>query len=142
MISKDQLELLTQKIPKPRLVITLVVVIFLVLFALVLFRVDKKWRPGAKPPEATAIVTITSGGFVPSTLSVKAGQTVKWINDDDSPHRVASNPHPTHTGLRGFDSKDNLEKGGTFIFTFEKNATFGYHDHLNPQKIQGVINVQ
>lgn len=133
-------------IPKKKLIIVGAVV---VLVAILIFGVVSFWQgkqapqpPVGKIPEPTALVTITKDGFVPSTISIKKGQTIKWINNDDSPHRVASDPHPTHTGVAGFDSGNNVSKGATYVFNFQKTGTFGYHDHLNPQTIKGVITVQ
>lgn len=128
-----------------KVVIALVAVIAIVIGAGLYFLLvgrEKQEKATAKIPAPTAIVTITSSGFVPATLSIKAGQTVKWVNSDESPHRVASNPHPTHTGLARFDSKNNLAKDEIFVFNFDKAGTFGYHDHLNPQTLQGVVAVQ
>lgn len=130
-------------LPKKQLVtIAVLVVILITLIAFTFLIIKKKQEQVTKAPEVTAVVSITKTGFVPATLSIKSGQTVKWTNDDDSPHRVASNPHPTHTGLPDFDSKNNLEKGASFTFTFKKPGSFGYHDHLNPQSFQGIISVQ
>ena len=78
-------------------------------------------------------VTIgTDGKFNPSELAVKQGDKVIWTNNDTKEHRVASNPHPSHTALPGFDSITNLGAGETYSFTFAKKGTWGYHDHLNP----------
>lgn len=131
---------------KKRLVIIGVVVLLaiVIIIGVVFSRRGKQATqpPVGKIPEPTAVVTITKDGFVPSTLTIKKGQTVKWVNNIDSPHRVASDPYPTHTGLPGFDSGNNLDKGSTYVFNFQNTGTFGYHDHLNPQTIKGVITVQ
>lgn len=123
-------------------VLGLVLVVVVIGLFLMLSGRNKQEKVTSKTPEATAIVTITNSGFVPSTLTVKKGQTVKWVNSDVSPHRVASNPHPTHTGLPGFDSKNNIDKDASYSFNFDKSGTFGYHDHLNPQTFNGVVVVQ
>src|SRR3990167_9423379 len=89
-------------------VIAIILAVVIIAIAVVLSFTAQKRRPQvAKPAVATAIVTISKNGFVPATLSIKKSQTVEWVNNDDVPHRVASNPHPTHTGLPGFDSKNN-----------------------------------
>ena len=125
------------------LIIAAVVIIVIIVIVSLFLLLGKKKAPGqTNIPEATAVVSITKNGFVPATLVIKAGQTVKWTNDDDSPHRVASDPHPNHTGLSGFDSENNLDAGASFNFNFEKTGTFGYHDHLNPETLKGVISVQ
>ena len=125
------------------LIIAAIVLIVIIVIVSLFLLLGKKKAPGqTNIPEATAVVSITKNGFVPATLVIKAGQTIKWINNDDSPHRVASDPHPTHTGLPGFDSKNDLEKSASFNFNFDKTGTFGYHDHLNPETFKGFISVQ
>ena len=57
--------------------------------------------------------------FTPGTLTVKAGTTVTWTNNDTTTHRPASD-----SGL--FDSGD-LAPGATFSFTFNIPGTFPYH---------------
>ena len=82
-------------------------------------------------------VTIKNFTFEPSTLTVKAGTTVTWTNQDSTSHQVASNPHPAHTDLPGLDS-GTLSQGQTYSFTFTTKGTFGYHCHLHPS-MQGTI---
>lgn len=86
-----------------------------------------------------AHVSTTKDGFTPQTIQVKKGQSVTWINTDKSPHQVASDPHPTHTNLPGFDSQEALTLNDSFTFTFEKTGTFTYHDNLNPLKFRGTV---
>lgn len=81
---------------------------------------------------SAATVSITSSGFVPATVTVKAGQAVTWKNTATSTHWPASNPHPEHTGLSGFDALRGLSAGETYSYTFARAGTFPYHDHLNP----------
>ena len=99
--------------------------------------------PSVSPtPQAKgATVTITDAGFSPSTITVKPGTTVTFVNDGQGPHWPASNPHPTHTDLPGFDAKHALATGETYSFVFQKIGQWGYHDHLNPSTM-GVVIVQ
>jgi hypothetical protein len=64
------------------------------------------------------------GSFSPATLTITAGDTVTWTNDDDSPHTVTS---------AAFDS-GNLDAGATFSFTFTEPGTYAYvcsyHDEM------------
>ncbi|MBI4092739.1 MAG: cupredoxin domain-containing protein [Candidatus Kerfeldbacteria bacterium] len=78
-----------------------------------------------------AEVKITSTGFEPATVRVRVGGTVSWTNQDSNPHQPATDPHPAHTGLPGFDSLDGLSQGQVYQYTFSKAGTFSYHDHLN-----------
>jgi plastocyanin len=107
-----------------------------------------KESPTQKEPEnlaekvkGTAIVNVTSGGFKPDTITVKKGTLVTFTNKDSKQHRVASDPHPTHTKLASFDSP-NLKKGEKYFFLFDKAGTFTYHDHLNPLKFNGTVIVK
>lgn len=96
-----------------------------------------KNTPSLSAPETTLInttaepiVTFTNDGFNPTELTVKAGTTVTFINQSDSPMWVASGPHPTHTLYPEFDAKTSVAKGGSYSFTFEKLGSHPYHNHL------------
>ena len=95
----------------------------------------KYGEPGIdrRPLEAEAtLVTYTNAGFSPAVLRVKSGTTVTFKNDSGEDLWVASNPHPTHTGLSGFDALNGIAQGESSIFTFTRLGTFGYHNHLHP----------
>ncbi|MEK6972622.1 MAG: plastocyanin/azurin family copper-binding protein [archaeon] len=77
------------------------------------------------------IVTIKEFVFEPKEIVIKKGSTVKWVNEDASPHLIASNPHPVHTDLPELVSNE-LNKGEEHSFTFTKTGTFGYHCHIHP----------
>jgi len=88
-------------------------------------------------------VRITSSGFEPKTLTVKAGTTVTFVNEDSNKHWPASAMHPTHTVYPGsdinkcgsdetiFDACKGLEQGESFSFTFNEKGSWKYHDHLS-----------
>lgn len=96
-------------------------------------------KEAGEDEEEGAIVTITDGGFSPATLTVKAGTTVTFMNKDSAPHWPASNPHPVHTALLGFDAKISLATDQTYNFTFNRPGTWRYHDHLNPGLVGQVV---
>lgn len=98
--------------------------------------------PDTAEQSATASVTISKDGFVPATIRIKKGTTVIWTCQDDSPHQLASDPHPIHEGLAGLDSEEPLAKGDTYSFTFDTIGTFTYHDHLNPLSLLGTVVVE
>ncbi|KKR46389.1 MAG: hypothetical protein UT82_C0014G0048 [Parcubacteria group bacterium GW2011_GWB1_40_14] len=81
--------------------------------------------------KTTAKVEITENGFVPPTVTIKKGGTVTWENEATALAWPASDPHPAHTGLAGFDAGLGLVKDATYSFIFNTAGTFGYHDHLN-----------
>ena len=94
--------------------------------------------------EATAsanTVTISDTGFTPATLTVPVNTTVTFTNNGQGAHWPASAPHPTHTGLPGFDAERGLATGESYSYTFTKVGTWPYHDHLNP-RLFGSITVE
>ena len=84
-------------------------------------------------------VTITAEGFSPKTITIKAGDTVTFVNEDSNQHWPASAMHPTHNvypesgGCIGskFDACKGLEQGESFSFTFNEKGSWKYHDHLS-----------
>lgn len=83
-------------------------------------------------------VRYTATGFSPKTLSIKKGDTVTFTNETQNSMSVASDPHPTHTDLSGFDQKGQL---GAYSYTFTTTGTWGYHNHRNASHT-GTIVVQ
>lgn len=123
----------------PRKIIKIVAVASAILLVLIIGIVlsfnkgDTKKSGQNLSSQNSAKIEITKDGFLPATLTVPKGTKVTWTNKDKAVHRVASNPHPTHEGLKGLDSKDVIGiEGGTYSFNFDKPGTYTYHDHLNP----------
>ena len=87
------------------------------------------------------VVKFTGTAFEPSSLTIKAGDTVTFENKSGDDFWPASNVHPTHLLYPGFDAKKPILDGGTYSFTFTKKGSWGYHNHLTPD-IQGTIVVQ
>lgn len=90
---------------------------------------------------ASLLVRYTNAGFSPAVLHVRRGQTVTFRNDSTGNLWVASNPHPIHTDLSGFDALRPLGASETYVYTFTRLGTFGYHNHLNAAH-QGTIVVE
>lgn len=86
-----------------------------------------------------AVVDITSQGFDPRTISIKAGQSVEWVNEDTNPHQPATDPYPLENGLAGFRAAAPLQHGDSYSFLFNKPGTYTYHDHLNPFSFVGTV---
>lgn len=93
--------------------------------------------PSANSIPADTTVTVTAEGFTASQVEIKVGRTVRWFNQDQSRHRVASDPHPTHDACVGFDSND-LADNQDFSFTFTKAGQWHYHDHHQPD-LKGLV---
>jgi plastocyanin len=71
--------------------------------------------PAAEP---SAVVHIKNFAYVPSSVTVKVGQSVAWVNDDATPHTV------TAVDV-SFDS-GNLDENNGFKHTFVKAGTYPY----------------
>ncbi len=71
-----------------------------------------------------ATVKIDNFTFAPALLTVKTGTTVRWLNEDDIPHTVASS-------TRAFKSKA-LDTDDSFSFTFGAPGTYEYFCSLHP----------
>ncbi|VVB71704.1 Plastocyanin [uncultured archaeon] len=80
---------------------------------------------------AAKLVTIKDNSFQPSTLTVPAGTTVTWNNQDNVQHTVTSDEQ----GL--FDS-GKIAPGKNFQVLFSNPGSYNYHSSLQ-QGMQGVI---
>jgi len=78
----------------------------------------------AQTPATMEEVQIVNYAFIPSTITVKVGTTVQWVNNDKVNHTVTSDE-----GL--FDS-DVLITGSTFKYTFNTSGEYSYHCVLHP----------
>ena len=87
----------------------------------------------------TASVSIVQGSsspsilkpYDPSPLTVKAGTSVTWTNNDSSIHTVTSGlPEKGDVGTL-FDSS-LINPGMTFVHVFDKQGTFDYSCTLHP----------
>jgi plastocyanin len=89
-------------------------------------------------PDVT-VKLVDQGKYEPETVVIKAGQVVRWVNDSKGLMWVASNPHPSHTDLSGFDQKEILRNGASWQFKFVNPGQYFYHDHLEPSRRGKVI---
>ena len=78
-----------------------------------------------------AEVKIDNFTFAPQQLTVKAGTTITWINEDDIPHAVAASS-------RLFKSKA-LDTDDKFSFTFTTPGTYEYFCSLHPHMTGTIV---
>jgi plastocyanin len=87
---------------------------------------------GSKPGAAasSASVSIQNYAYSPSTVSINAGGSVQWANNDGTTHSVTAD-------VAGGFSKDiggtmpdpygGMSAGGTYTQMFNASGTFNYH---------------
>jgi plastocyanin len=76
-----------------------------------------------KTADSTQVIC-KNNKFIPDTLTVKAGTTVTWVNQDGYVHTVTSGASPSD--LSGLFDSGNINGGGTFSFKFDKAGTYDY----------------
>jgi plastocyanin len=79
---------------------------------------------GQAAPAATRNVSIKSGAFSPTSVTIKTGDKITWKNTDSKSHQVVSDS--------GAFASPILGANRTYSFTFTKTGTFRYHDGLYP----------
>lgn len=89
-------------------------------------------------PEAVSGDTVTVSMkdvlFTPENVTVKVGQTVKWVNDDPIDH--------TATAKSGSDfDSGNVKAGGTFEWEADKAGKVDYVCTIHPSQ-KGTITVE
>jgi plastocyanin len=85
----------------------------------------------ADAQDASVAVAIDNFTFNPQTLSVKAGTTVKWTNNDDIPHAVAA-------VNKQFRSK-TLDTDDSYAFTFTAPGRYEYFCSLHPHMTGTIV---
>ena len=78
-------------------------------------------------------VSIAGFAFGPDAITVKAGGSITWSNDDGSPHTV--------TFRDGSQSSGSVSPGQTFTRAFDKAGTFDYFCSFHPY-MTGTVTVQ
>ncbi len=99
--------------------------------------------PSADPtpaPSGSTTVTIPGGASTQTTtafganpLTISAGTTVSWLNNDNTTHTSQADGSQWNSG--------NIPAGGRFNFTFASAGQFTYHCQIHPNMV-GTIVVQ
>ena len=71
--------------------------------------------PAASP---AAVVHLKNFAFAPDTVTIAPGQSVRFVNQDETPHTVTAND-------KSFDS-GNLDQGKSWTHVFAKEGTYAY----------------
>ena len=81
------------------------------------------WGAGPTAPAGTS-VRMAGSRFEPATLTVAAGTTIRWFNDDALPHTVTAADSSWDSG--------NLAPGGAFERRFDSPGTYAYLCRYHP----------
>jgi amicyanin len=84
---------------------------------------------GSEPKQ----ISIVNFKYVPETLTVPAGTTVTWTNQDDMPHTVTSTVKP-----RVLES-EALDTDARFSYVFTEPGTYDYLCTIHPKMAGRVI---
>jgi plastocyanin len=97
--------------------------------------IAEPWGGGGTGGSGTVGATITigaNGALSPSTVTINAGEAVRFVNSHNRPHQMSSDPHPNHTdcpAINALPTLDGGQSGQTNTLTTAR--TCGIHDHLN-----------
>jgi hypothetical protein len=80
--------------------------------------------------------SFSANGVARNTFCVKKGTTVTFTGDN---LWVASDPHPVHTDLPGFDA---LGVKSTYSFTFNTVGEHGFHNHMRASDTGTILVVE
>ena len=85
---------------------------------------------GSDAPAAT--VRVENMSYSPASVTIKKGETVEWIFDDNGlPHDVVETADETF--------KSELLTEGSYSYTFEEAGTFDYHCTPHPMMLGTVV---
>ena len=93
--------------------------------------------PGIAPRVQTvsaqdsATVEIANFAFSPNQITVTAGTTVTWVNNDSAQH--------TATGDGGEFDTGTINSGGSASITFNTPGTFTYHCEIHPNMTATIV---
>ncbi|MEV5375279.1 MULTISPECIES: cupredoxin domain-containing protein [Streptomyces] len=78
---------------------------------------------GRTATETEATVVIEGYEFVPASVTIHAGDSVRWVNKDNDEHTTTSDEPGWDSGL--------IAPGGDFTQVFTAPGTFSYHCDLH-----------
>ena len=87
--------------------------------------------PGAAQAQDSGRVVMKDFDFSPMRLTVKAGATVTWTNQDDEPHTVVS--------ADGAFRSHALDQDENFSVTFDKPGIYKYLCSIHPKMMAEIV---
>jgi len=84
-------------------------------------------------------ISYTDEGYSPKNITINIGDVVDFENNSSHSFWTASDVHPTHELLPGFDSLRAYKPDEVYSYTFKQSGTWTYHNHLDPSQIGTVV---
>ncbi|WP_048198534.1 cupredoxin domain-containing protein [Methanocella arvoryzae] len=82
---------------------------------------------------ATTMVDIKNNMFTPQEITIKAGDTVTWTNQDPATHNVDFDDDDDYDDYDDMDIESPmLKQGETFSHTFNMPGTYSYDCDVHP----------
>jgi len=101
------------------------------LFSTILVSCSKSGGTSNNAPLEPNTVSIINMTFAPATITVTAGTTVTWKNNDNMTHTVTANDDSYDSG--------NIGAGSSFSKTFSIAGTYPYHCSIHPSMTGKVV---
>jgi plastocyanin len=92
----------------------------------------KEPEPKQEPAEKIVEVEIRGLLYVPGSVTVSPGTTVRWVNGDRALHTVTSE------GSGGPLASEELGRGDTYEYTFRKPGQYDYYCVVHPFMKSGI----
>lgn len=107
------------------------------------FAIDRSFADAFEDLRGKENVTVTLEDLAirPADIHVSKGTTVRWQNDDQVPHYVNTDSHPTHTYYPALNSKE-LQTADSFTLTFDTPGIYPYHCSAHPDEMIGTVLVE
>lgn len=100
------------------------------LFGLIATAVYRALAP--RPVNASSVeIKIDNFSFTPTSLTVRAGTQITWVNRDDIPHTVVEDDKTFKSKVLDTDEK--------FTFTPTKAGTYKYYCSIHPKMTAKVV---
>ncbi len=102
-------------------------------------------QPPAGGGTSAPTIAIANDAVSPRNLTVTLGSRVTFVNNDNQPHDMESDPHPVHTDCPEVNQVGILSPGQSRrTGPLNIARTCGYHDHNRDmvESLQGTITIQ
>lgn len=90
---------------------------------------------------AAAEVMYTEDGYTPKSVTIKAGESVKFSNQIEMETQVGFGEHLSHDEYPDMKTHPTLKMGESDVMTFPKAGTYSYHNH-HKEEDKGTVIVQ